>query len=257
MFLDGGATVFGVLGAAGAALGIRQKKRDGVDLAVDRDEVTVLHTELRAAQLEVTEHHQALTVAWRGPLSLFEDAQAQEAVARGVPRWAVSCVCKARRLTETASELMDLGDVYSAQLAVAHREGRGLLHRHVTDLTGRLGELALELLEHLVYLEAARAAFDAPGAQRLPQDDVLGEAISGFSSSREQRPLPVAVLRDRGRLGELLRAQEDAVGAVLRALDITAEGKASDAAPCELAPWAAGWLADDPMSEPEVKPPAL
>jgi len=160
--------------------------------------------------------HRAVTAAWRGPLSLFEERDARKAFSNGVPAWAVACICKARRLVDSSAELGDLGDVYDAQLQLAERDGRGIIRAPVLALVAELDVLTLQLGGHEPFVLAAREAFDKPVAPL--QDDTPSEgmerALAELANSVHTE-LPISILRDRGRLGEIWRMQGDALKRVL------------------------------------------
>lgn len=253
IFLDGGATVFSLVGAAGAALGYKQNKRDETELVEDSQEITKLRDALTASREKVDTGHRAVTSAWGIPASLFEEQNARDALCRGVPVWAVACVCKARSLTQTAAELRDLSDLYDSQLNLASQNGKGVLHSFVRRLTEELEFQGLQFSQHLPCIEAARSAFelatdsDSRGVQDWAPED-LEECVRSMhraSSSKvdgNEEQLPIAVLRDRGLLGEVWRVNKEAVARVARARqDILDES-----VPEELASWAANWLQDDP-----------
>mmetsp|Transcript_70919 Transcript_70919/g.207812 ORF Transcript_70919/g.207812 Transcript_70919/m.207812 type:complete len:381 (-) Transcript_70919:203-1345(-) len=216
LFLDGGTTVAGLATAALGALGYKQRQRDSRELA-DVEELGELLTAVQKAHDRVVAGHGASTDAWRGPLSLFGAPDAARAAAGGVPAWAVGCVQKGRALVDRAAQLEDLADVYVVQLGIAIQEGRGgkgLLRAPPRLLVQRLCDLDRSLHVHVPYLQVARAAFDAP-ADQGPQGETPEEATSSFhlcTDEDDAHLLPIAILRNRGRLGELWRLQGQKMG---------------------------------------------
>lgn len=127
---------------------------------------------------------------WRSPLSLFDDRAEAVALDSGVPAWSVTCVAHARELTDRASELHDLADVYGAQIHVADRDGKGIHRESMRRQLDKLDALSQSLRDHVPLLLAARVAFDRPA--EAPQ--VAPEAVASFLDSlarRESSPLGV------------------------------------------------------------------
>jgi len=139
------------------------------------------------------------------------------AAARRVPSWAISCVVDGRRLVDEAAELDDLVDVYDAQIQVAERDACGVLRDPVYALAGQLEGLASRLTAHVPRLIAARDAFDEPrgaevGAATAPAE--AGSAAEECGAAAEEcgaaAELPIAILRSRGRLGEVWHSASSA-----------------------------------------------
>ncbi|CAE8590955.1 unnamed protein product, partial [Polarella glacialis] len=238
LFLDGGATVAGLVGAGAAALGYEQRRRDDEELAESLEEFQYLRVVLVEAKVCAHAGHRAVTAAWRGPLSLFGQREEAAAAERGVPAWAAAAACAARGLADEAAELQDLADVYEAQLMLAARVGRSLRRAPVRQLEAQLERLSLDLTTQVPSVILAREAFDALDAvqsQSEPPRHVSRalEVASAAAAVRELRhmkerarkqqldqvgdtdsedrgevdddeELPIAILRDRKLLGELL-----------------------------------------------------
>jgi len=207
LFLDGGTTLATIATAAFGALGYKQKEQDTRDLA-DPQELEELLAALQKAHAGVSASHGTRDAA--------------SAAARGVPDWAVACVRKGRGLVGKAAELEDLADVYEAQIGIAVGEGargKGLLRAPPRLLVERLGDLAEGLVVHVPYMELARGAFDNPAdaAPGVGSAEAMKpqEVVSSFQLAADQddpKLLPIAILRNRGRLGELWHLQGEKLG---------------------------------------------
>jgi hypothetical protein len=102
--------------------------------------------------------HRDLTIAWRGPVSIFEDKQQKAALDRGVPSWAIDTVKKAQRLTAEKAKLQqNVDDLHKA----LRDGGRVSMNEEVNVVIEGLEELALQLSAFVPCLVKARAAFDA------------------------------------------------------------------------------------------------
>lgn len=211
-FIDGGATV----AAAASYVGLRQQRRDADELA-SAEELREFLQKLKTAHGLVEEGHKALSQAWKSPLSLFEERDADGALQQGVPAWAVACAMKARRLADESSALGNRADEYEMQLTIADREGRdgrGLRREPVRKLTEQLDELEQRIRTHVPFLVEARKAFDSPhsasggatsgnGANAAVGSDVVRPRWKAQQLSRAMsEELPESILRPRGVLGE-------------------------------------------------------
>jgi len=259
LFLDGGTTVAGIVGAGATALGFRQHRRDADELALP-EELPALRQMLRQAHASVEAGHLAFTAVWQSPLSLFGPKAEKAAEDRGVPTWAIAAVCKARRLVEKAAELGDLTDVYEAQLMVAERECKGVQWVPVRALEARLDHHGLQLTTHVPVLIIARDAFDATsgdstaassiGTGGLPARQTTAQAAAGLAGNMEDNKLeelPIAILRDRGALGELWGSVNSVGKAYGEALQRAVARRTGDAEevpeePPELSPWVQAYM---------------
>lgn len=264
LFVDGGTTVAGIVSAGAAALGVgyKQHRRDEEQLATP-EELFLLRQMLRQAHSSVDAGHRALTATWQGPLSLFAAREEQAATARGVPPWAIAAVLKAQRLVDTAAELGDLTDVYEAQLIIAEKEDKGAQWAPVRALEERLDALGLQLTTHIPALIIAREAFDATavgggaaataGAALLQGSERAGAvqpapqgAVTGGPHEEQLEELPIAILRNRSRLGEVW-ASVSAVGqeydrAMRRSLERRRNRDRPQDEPLEISPWALAYV---------------
>eukprot|EP00927_Polykrikos_kofoidii_P066989 TRINITY_DN62539_c0_g1_i1.p1 TRINITY_DN62539_c0_g1~~TRINITY_DN62539_c0_g1_i1.p1 ORF type:complete len:272 (+),score=44.11 TRINITY_DN62539_c0_g1_i1:59-817(+) len=206
LFVDGGATVTGLVSAGAAALGYGQRNRDAKELACE-DELPNLRRCLLEAHASTEAGHRALTASWRDPLSLCGAQQETSARDRGVPDWAIEAVTFARRLVDDAAELVDLADVYNAQILFAEKEGakgKGLMREPVLELICRLENLECQLTAHVSRIIQAREAFDSETPSRVeePLAQSLKESLHPVVQG-PAREMPIGILRDRGRLGEV------------------------------------------------------
>lgn len=214
LFMDGGVTVSAAVAAIGARLGFKEHERDEKELA-SPEELRELLTLLKKAHDGLDSEHRAMTDVWGAPLSLFNERAAHAALEAGVPQWALACVRKAQRLIGESAGLGDRADVYTAQLQVAERDGKGLLLQPVRDLVEQLEELAQLLSLHLPLLQRSRNAFSAPAEytdDQLADDADFPDQGSTFSishmiSDADVSPeAPMGILRQRGQLGVAYRS---------------------------------------------------
>ncbi|CAE8731429.1 unnamed protein product, partial [Polarella glacialis] len=226
LFLDGGATVAGLVGAGAAALGYEQRRRDDEELAESLEEFQYLRVVLVEAKVCAHAGHRAVTAAWRGPLSLFGQREEAAAAERGVPAWAAAAACAARGLADEAAELQDLADVYEAQLerlsldlttqalgvpsVILAREAFDTLDavqsqseppRHVSR--------ALEVASAAAAVRELRHMKERARKQQLDQVGDTDSEDRGEVDDDEE--LPIAILRDRKLLGELWRRPSEAL----------------------------------------------
>ncbi|CAJ1419169.1 unnamed protein product [Effrenium voratum] len=159
LFMDGGATVAGLLSAGAAMLGYQQQKEDDSELACSEEEFSLLRKNLAEAYTSLCAAHSAITSAWGQPLSLFKRAARDAEVALEV-------VEGAKRLVERAAALEDLADVYDAQLQLATGAGAGagatrcVRRGPVQALEAELEELSLKLSGRIAALVRAKEALE-------------------------------------------------------------------------------------------------
>lgn len=125
---------------------------------------TELRAALRGCYGSVTAGHRALTAAWGAPLSLFGHAAEAEAARRGVSSQTLSTLREARQLVDEASCLGDRADGYEAQIAIAHRQGRGVRADALLSHLDECEALAGRLRAQLPRLREARASFQQPAS---------------------------------------------------------------------------------------------
>eukprot|EP00933_Yihiella_yeosuensis_P083560 TRINITY_DN97803_c0_g1_i2.p1 TRINITY_DN97803_c0_g1~~TRINITY_DN97803_c0_g1_i2.p1 ORF type:complete len:287 (+),score=75.81 TRINITY_DN97803_c0_g1_i2:72-932(+) len=275
LVLDGGATVAGIVGAGAAALGYKQCKEDETELTDSEEELRLLLSRLCEAKTSAEAGHHAVTAAWRGPLSLFGKAAEAAANAGGVPKWACSVARSSRELVDEAAELEDLADVYKAQLELAIREKKSLRHSPICRLESLLDSLSNQLTLQVPALILAHEAFAVKSSTALEafelanlserSQHLISQALEVAAIAIEERKariirerdsqeyqlhddredkhqeLPVAILQDRGRIGEVWRAVRDTGNpeSLMRALARRTEGAevTEENDPQELSPW--------------------
>lgn len=125
---------------------------------------------LREAQDAVRIRHCELTKAWGAPISLFGKRHEDQAVARGVPRWAIDKVREVQELLDEVTVLGNHVESYEIQIEEAFSQGRRVTRHGLSFLLQRLESHEHHLQAQLSSLRAARAAFGRPAdaPQELP-----------------------------------------------------------------------------------------
>jgi len=225
LFIDGGTTLGLVAAGVAERFGFKQKKQDDKDLVSKPEEILELTRSLQEALEALRTQHTAIVNAWRSPLSLFTEADVEAATSKGVAAWAAPCVKKAQKLSEEAAECVDLGEVYVVQLTRARNDNQGLLREPVGTLVTKTQNLTERIQVHLPLVKGARRAFDDPSGE--DQDELLASIVPDIKSSssfgstntvqsnEDVAVLPMAIFRDRSRLGEFWRLQERGVKRLL------------------------------------------
>eukprot|EP00747_Dinoflagellata_sp_TGD_P206535 gnl/TRDRNA2_/TRDRNA2_80234_c0_seq1.p1 gnl/TRDRNA2_/TRDRNA2_80234_c0~~gnl/TRDRNA2_/TRDRNA2_80234_c0_seq1.p1 ORF type:complete len:428 (+),score=95.29 gnl/TRDRNA2_/TRDRNA2_80234_c0_seq1:14-1297(+) len=271
LFIDGGATVSGLAAAALSAIGYKQSQKDDEELAKVEQLPDMLRL-LQEAHAKMDAKHSQMTSTWRCPLSLFGEREASAAASRGVPSEAIAAVWAGQRLVDEAAALVDRCDVYEAQLSIAIRDGsqgKGLLRAPVCKLTESVNSMSLRLERYIPRMVSARKAFDAPQDAVLADlqvDEAEAEIAKSLSLDLE---LPIAVLRDRGRLGELWRLQGETMSKLFKGLQLRSEQEAGELLPPDVeikmmrlrsndefqamsAAWALGRIAEPVWEDPRT-----
>ncbi|CAE7452353.1 D27 [Symbiodinium natans] len=208
LFMDGGATVAGVLSAAAAVLGYKQQKEDDIELVDQPPDLELLRGNLADAYTSACAAHAAATAAWGEPLSLFR-------ASGDCPPWAEAVGQSAKDLVDKASELEDLADVYDSQLQLALSDGKSLQRAPLEALVEKLNELTIVLTQQVPALIVAR---DAMSNGLGPRGAQAEEAVQAATQFVLEEPLPIAIMRERQLLGELWRTGPGRMEALARAI---------------------------------------